>query len=164
MLMILFIILGVATRLMPHLSQFTALLAVGLLAGIYLSYRRALVVMLVTMLITDMILGFHDTMLYTYGSMLIILGVGHFLKARKNLVNVISGSLVSAMIFFVVTNFGAWFTLYPMSFDGLRECYINAIPFFRTTVASTVAYSAVIYVAYEWMVVRLRHTSFSKLI
>ncbi len=136
---------------MPHISQFTAILAVTMFAGLYLKPRQALLFPMALMMITDIIIGFHDTMLYTYGSMLAISGIGIWLKGHKSFLNVLSGSIFSALLFFAVTNFGAFVSLYPHTWAGLQECYILAIPFFRSTLLSTVAYSLVLYAGYEWL-------------
>jgi hypothetical protein len=44
--------------------------------------------------------------------------------------------------------------MYPHTVAGLRQCYILAIPFFRSTLISTVGYSLVFYAAYEWLLKR----------
>ena len=163
MFIVLLIILGITTRLIPHLSQFTAVLAVAMFAGMYLSRQHALLISLTVMVITDVILGFHDTMLYTYGSMAVIVLLGGWLKGRKNFFNVLGGSFASSLIFFVITNFGAWLSLYPRTLAGFMECYTMAIPFFRTTVFSTVAYSLVLFAAYEWLYQRAKGTSLARL-
>ncbi len=154
MFAILLIVLGICSRLVPHISQFTAILAVTMFAGLYLKPRQALIVPLILMMVTDIIIGFHDTMWFTYGSMIAISFIGIWLKERKSFVNVLSGSIISALLFFVVTNFGAFLSLYPRTWVGLQECYVMAIPFFRSTLLSTMAYSLVLYAGYEWLLKR----------
>ena len=164
MLAILLIILGIGSRLAAHTPQFTAILAVAMFAGLYLSPRLALIVPVALMIVTDIILGFHDTMVFTWGSMLAVSLIGIWLKERKSFLTVLAGSIVSAGLFFVVTNFGAWLSpLYPHTWAGLRECYIMAIPFFRSTLVSTVAYSLVLYAGYEWAFKRSQGTSLARL-
>ncbi len=148
------VFLGVISRCVPHASQFTSILAVAMLGGMYLDRRLALVLPLAIMIVTDLYLGFHNTMLYTWGSMLLVSGIGLYLRNRKSMINVFGGSLVSAIVFFVVTNFGAWLTLYPQTIAGFQQCYFMAIPFFRTTLLSTVAYSVVLYLTFEWLLKR----------
>jgi hypothetical protein len=159
----LLIALGIATRLFPHTSQFTAILAVAMFSGMYLKPRQALILPVALMIVTDIILGFHDTMIYTWGSMIAISAIGLWLKERKNFATVLGGSIFSALLFFVVTNFGAWLSLYPHTMAGLKECYILAIPFFRSTLLSTVAYSLVLYAGYEWLIKRVQSTSLARL-
>ena len=164
MFAIFLVILGIGSRLAAHTPQFTAILAVAMFGGMYLSRRQALIVPVALMIVTDVILGFHDTMVFTWGSMLAVSAIGLWLKERKSFVNVLCGSMVSSLLFFLVTNFGAWVSpMYPHTWAGLQECYILAIPFFRSTLVSTVAYSLVLYAAYEWALQRSRGTSLAKL-
>jgi len=164
MFAIFLIILGIGSRLAAHTPQFTAILAVAMFAGLYLSPRLALTVPVALMIATDLVLGFHDTMVFTYGSMLAISLIGLWLAPRKNFRTVLGGSIISSGLFFVVTNFGAWLSpLYPHTWAGLRECYIMAVPFFRSTLVSTVAYSLVLYAGYEWAVKRSQGTALARL-
>ena len=149
---------------MAHTPQFTAILAVAMFAGLFLPKRQALIVPVALMIITDIILGFHDTMFFTWGSMLIVSAIGLWLRERKSFGMVLAGSIVSSGIFFVVTNFGAWLSpLYPHTWAGLRECYIMAIPLFRSTLVSTVAYSMALYVGYELALKRSQGTALARL-
>ncbi len=163
MFAIFLISLGILSRVLNHTPQFTSILAVAFFAGLYLRGWQAVVVPLSLMIVSDLIIGFHDTMFYTYGAMILISGLGLWLKSRKNFATVLGGSVASALIFFVVTNLGAWPTLYPMTADGLRECFVMAIPFFRSTLVSTVAYSLVLYAGYEWMLKRSQGTALARL-
>lgn len=149
MFAILLVMIGIFSRVIVHTPQFTATLAIALFAGMYLKGRLRLIVPISMMLVTDLILGFHDTMFFTYGSIVLVAGIGHFISGRKNWVNVLSGSIGGAFVFFVITNFGAFLTLYPRTLAGLMDCYILAVPFFRSTLLSTVAYSIVLYAGYE---------------
>ena len=165
MFALLLIVLGISSRLVAHTPQFTAILAVAMFGGMYLKPRQALIVPVALMIVTDLILGFHDTMVFTWGSMLAISAIGIWLKDRKSFVAVLSGSIFSSLLFFVVTNLGAWMSpLYPHTMAGLRECYIMAIPFFRSTLASTVAYSLVLCAGYEWALKRSQGTSLARLL
>ena len=163
MVAFLLIFLGIASRLMPHTSQFTAILAVAFFAGLYLKGWKAIAVPLALMIISDVIIGFHDTMFFTWGSMVLAIAIGLLLHQRKNFVTVLGGSIASAVVFFIVSNFGAWLSpLYPHTWQGLQECYVMAIPFFRSTLVSTVAYSLVFYAAYEWLLKRAQGTALIK--
>mgnify|MGYP007000161115 len=55
------------------------------------------------------------------------------------------GVLISAIIFFVITNFGVWLLgSYGYTFSGLITCYVLAIPFFTNTAISTIIYAFII--------------------
>ena len=151
MLALLLVVFGITSRLIVHTPQFTAILAVAMFGGMYLPRRQALLVPMGLMIGSDIVLGFHDTMFYTWGSMLLISAIGLWLRDRKSFGVVLAGSIGSSLIFFVVTNFGAWLSpLYPHTAEGLRRCFIMAIPFFRSTLLSTVAYSIILYLGYEF--------------
>ena len=151
MLVFLVIILGFLSRIVLHTPNFTPILSLALFGGAYLKGRQAIWVPLVLMALSDAVLGFHDTMVYTWGSILVISLVGLWLRNHKNWVNVLSTSLLSSIIFFVVTNFGAYLSLYPHTWSGLQQCYILAIPFYRSTVVSTMAYSLVLFSVLEFL-------------
>jgi len=116
------------------------------------------------MVASDLIIGFYPLMYVTWGSIVLISVLGFWLKERKSFVTVLSGSVLSAVIFFIVTNFASWLTLYPHTMDGLRQCYILAIPFFRSTIVSTLAYSLVFYAGYEWLLKRSQGTVLARLV
>lgn len=164
MLALLIITFGFLSRVVVHTPNFSPVLSLAFLGGMYLRGRQAVLVPLALMVISDFILGFHDTMFFTWGSIVLISVLGLGLKERKNVGTLLGGSIASAVLFFIVTNFGAWLTLYPHTMAGLRECYILAIPFFRSSLASTVAYSLVFYAAYEWLVKRVQGTALGSLV
>jgi hypothetical protein len=116
------------------------------------------------MAISDLIIGFYPLMFLTWGSIVLISVLGLWLKEKKNLANVFGGSIASALIFFIVTNFGAWLAFYPPTMDGMRQCYILAIPFFRSTIVSSMAYSLVFYAAYEWLLKRCQGSVLARFI
>jgi hypothetical protein len=150
MLALIIISLGILSRLVVHTPNFTPVLSMAFLGGMYLKGRQAVLVPLALMVISDFIIGFYPGMFFTWGSIVLISLLGLWFKERKSFINVLSGSVFSAVIFFIVTNFSSWLTLYPHTAEGLRECYILAIPFFRSTFMSTIAYSLVFYAGYEW--------------
>jgi hypothetical protein len=164
MLALLIIIFGFLSRIVIHTPNFSPVLSLALFGGMYLKGRQPIWVPLCLIGLSDIFIGFHDTMVYTCGSILLISLIGLYLRDHKNWVNVISASLLSSILFFVVTNFGAFLSLYPHTWAGLQQCYILAIPFYRSTLISTVAYSMVFYVAYEWLLKRSQGTVLARLV
>jgi hypothetical protein len=60
------------------------------------------------------------------------------------------GSILSAIMFFLVTNAGSWIALdYDKSISGLINAYSAGIPFFRATLASQVLFSLGIFIVYN---------------
>lgn len=164
MLALVIISFGILSRVAVHIPNFSPVLSLAFLGGMYLKGRQAVWVPLALMVVSDAIIGFYPLMWVTWGSILMISVLGIWLKERKSLATVLGGSVLSALIFFVVTNFASWLTLYPHTMGGLQQCYILAIPFFRSTFASTIVYSLVFYVAYEWVVSRAKGTTLAHLV
>ena len=161
MLAVILLSLGIASRLIIHIPDFTPIISVALLSGAYIKSRYGAVLLpLVLMAITDIFLGFHETMLFTWGSMVLITCLGFWLQNRKNIKTVLGTSVCAAVVFFVITNFGVWLVsgMYPHTMPGLRDCFVLAIPYFRAELASTLIYSTGLFLAYELIANRLRKT------
>ncbi len=152
------IILGIAlialaalSRLIPHPMNFAPITAIALFGGVYFDKRFAPVLPLAALLISDYFLGFYDGIAWVYGSFLLVVALGMFISNRKS-VPVIAGTTVaSSILFFLITNFGVWQAgvLYMPNWNGLVECYIAAIPFFRNALIGDLFYVAVMFGAYE---------------
>ena len=146
------IIFAAFTRLMPHPPNFTPIIAMGLFGGAYLKDKRlALLLPMGAMLIADIFLGFHGTMLWVYGSLIIITTMGFLLKSGVNLKNGAIATLGGSLLFFLVTNFGVWASgsFYPKTVEGLMSCYAAGIPFFGNTLVGSVFYSSLMFFGYE---------------
>ena len=104
------IVLAVATRWLPHSPNFTPVLAIALLAGGRFSNRwLALGAVLGAMAVSDLILGFHSTLILVYVSLALITVMGAGLKpARFSWLRLGGLAGASSVLFFVVTNFGVW--------------------------------------------------------
>ncbi|MFM2048271.1 MAG: hypothetical protein RI955_819 [Bacteroidota bacterium] len=106
------------------------------------------------MIVSDCFLGFHSTMIFTYGSFaLICLLGGSFLRNGFSFYKIIGASIVSSIIFFIVTNFGVWVmqNMYTKDLNGLVTCYVSAIPFLRNTMVGDLFFSAVFFSAFEYI-------------
>jgi len=158
MLPIILVALGIVSRLIPHLWDFTPILAISLFAGAYLQKKYAFIVPLGLMIMTDIVLGFHNTILFTWGSILLTVTLGHSLREKKGFGRECFFGVLSAVLFFVVTNFGVWLMDYPKTWQGLAECYTLAVPFFRNSLVSTLIYTAVLFEGYAWVSVRIKST------
>ncbi len=143
------ILSAVAARLalagVPNVSPITA---VALFSGAYLADRKlALMIPLLAMLLGDLVLGLHMTMIFVYASFALIVGLGVWLSQRLCGQLVIAASLIASLSFFIITNFGVWLLggLYPMTAAGLLECYVVAIPFLQMTLMGDLLFTAVIF-------------------
>jgi hypothetical protein len=153
------IIVAAFSRLLPHPANFTAIAGIALFGGVYLERRFAFIVPIAAMLISDYFIGFYSGMYWVYGSFVLIGLLGLWLKNHKRPLYVFGGTLASSVLFFVVTNFGVWMTpgsIYAPTWSGLVECYVAAIPFFRNTLSGDLFFVAVMFGAYEGVLVVLK--------
>jgi len=90
---------------------------------------------------------------WVYGAFALTV-VGGFLMLRKiNFKNVALASVIAAIGFFLVTNFGVWAggIMYPKTASGLLLCYGAAIPFFWNTLLSNLIFAAALFGGYEFL-------------
>ena len=148
---ILIIFFAVVLRLIPHAPNVAPIAAMALFGGVYLDRKYALIVPLAAMFISDIFLGFHDTMLFVYGSFLITGLIGLWLRQHKSYRNIFIASIGSSILFFLVTNFGVWLmgTMYDKTLTGLWEAYLMGLPFFRNTLLGDLGYVVLFFGSYE---------------
>jgi hypothetical protein len=162
MLAIALIILGIMTRFLPHAPNFNPVIAIALFGGYYLNKKYAVLVPLLLMVLSDIFLGMHNTVFFTWGSVVLISVLGISQKKNKSVLNITGASLISAVLFFLITNFGVWLAgWYSYSLKGLIDCFVMAIPFFRATLLSTLVYTAVLFGTYELIAKRVKNTRFA---
>ncbi|MBU0710218.1 MAG: hypothetical protein KKC42_02855 [Candidatus Omnitrophica bacterium] len=165
MLVILLILVGILLRFAPHAPNFTPVAAIALFAGAYLSKKHALIIPLVLMIVSDMFLGLHNVVLFTWGGFALVALLGTWLKKHKTFSASVSLSLVSAVLFYLVTNFGVWaMGWYPRNFSGLINCYAMGLPFLRNTLFSTLLYTAVFMGTYELIARFTKETKLAKVL
>ncbi|MCD4779262.1 MAG: hypothetical protein K8S27_01755 [Candidatus Omnitrophica bacterium] len=163
MLAITILLVGILSRFIFHVPNFTPVLALAFFSGLYVNKKWSLLLPLALFILSDLFLGLHSTILFTWGSVLIIACIGLRMRGRQNMTLTMGGSLLSAVIFFVVTNFGVWlmFNTYAPTWAGLVQCYMMAIPFFRSTLAGTLVYTVVLVGLYEIIARRVKTTRFA---
>ena len=150
---LLIIVFAVILRLVPHPANVAPIAAIALFGGAYLDRRYALVVPLIAMFLSDLVIGFHGTMPFVYGSFVLVGLVGMWLSKHRTLSNTIGATLFSSLLFFLITNFGVWIEgiLYPRTFEGLVNAYFYAIPFFRNTIIGDLFFTGLFFGSYEFI-------------
>ena|ERR1700722_8606644 len=153
---------AVVLRLLPHPANVAPIAAMALFGGAYLNKKYALIVPLVALFLSDIFLGFYSGMIFVYGSFFLTGLIGLWLKNHKSLQNVILASLTSSILFFLITNFGVWLTgtMYPQSFNGLRDSYVMGLPFFRNTLIGDLGYVGLFFGGYELVRLTILHRKF----
>lgn len=135
---------AVLSRLVPHNWNFTLMGAVFIFAGAYFKDRKiSLALMLLSLLVSDFIIGFHSQMPAVYAGFLAMIAVGVFLNVDSSRLKIFGYAFLGSLLFFIISNFGVWYEgqLYPMTFSGLVECYVMGIPFFGKQMIGDVGFS-----------------------
>lgn len=148
----LMVLIAAFSRLIPHPWNFTAIGAMALFGGAYFSSKKqSLIVPMVALLISDLVLGFHSTMVFVYGAFLLCVILGWNLREQKSITRVGGLALATSTLFFAVSNFGVWVmqSMYPMTFSGLVACYVAAIPFLDNQILGDLFFSGLLFGGYE---------------
>ncbi len=151
-LSIVFVFIGVLARLLPHAPNFTPIGAIAIFGGAKLPKAIAIFLPVLIMIIADSFLGFHHLIGYTWGMMLITSVISYkFLRNSFSAGKLLMVTLLSSILFFVVTNLGVWLEgrMYAMTLPGLIQCYIMAIPFFRSSLLGDLFYTGVFFGLFE---------------
>lgn len=142
------VLAAAASRLVPHPWNLTSIAAVALFGGAYFQDRRlAFAVPLVAVFVSDLVLGFYSGMAWNYVGFALTVGIGLWLRSRRQPAMVVGAALASSVLFFVLSNFGVWASglLYPRTGAGLVACYTAALPFFRNSLAGDLLYTLVLF-------------------
>lgn len=139
---------------LPNVSPVAA---IALLGGAYFTNKSwAFIATFGVMLLSDAILGFHDTMWAVYLSFALIIGIGFVVGRTRSPMAIAAGSLTGSILFFLITNFAVWLGsgYYPQDLTGLLTSYTLAIPFFHYTLLGDLFFNAVLFGAVTWITSR----------
>ncbi len=161
------ILVGITTRLIPHLPNFTAIGAVALFSGAMFKKRKiAFIVPLVAMFVSDLLLnnivyssyylGFQWLTLGwegVYAAFFITVILGKSVNSYR-IYSIAAGATASAVIFFLSTNFSSWIAspIYNKDISGLLTAYIAGVPFFVNQLLGNLFYSAALFsITWVWL-------------
>ena len=154
---LLFILVGISLRLIPHAPNFAPIAAIALFGGVYFSKKTALILPVAAMFISDIFIGFYDIkiMAAVYGSFLLSVILGLWLKNHKKWHTVAGTAVLSSVLFFLITNFAVWAfsPWYAKTFSGLIQCYIMALPFLKNSLLGDLFYTTVFFGTYELAII-----------
>lgn len=161
------VLILVLSRILPHVPNFTAVMASVIFAGASLRSWKVMAGLLLGYWLSDLAINnfLYDTskwLWYTPGffwiwlpMMLVFVSLKFGFRKEMSPVKLPLVNLGASVIFFVISNFGVWLgstTLYSKDLSGLGLCYVNAIPFFGYEFAGSLFYSLMIYSLY-WLFV-----------
>lgn len=146
------IIFGIALfRVLPHPPNVSPVAAMALFGGAYFADKRlALIVPFAALIASDLIIGFHNTMIFVYAGFALTVGIGMLIRKHITVNHVAISAVGASLLFFLITNFGAWMMngLYPMTAGGLMQAYVAAIPFFQHSLLGNLFFTAVMFGGY----------------
>ena len=164
---VLIVTLGVSLRLLfRDVPNFAPIAALALFAGYFFrSWLTAFTVPLCVMMISDMqIGGYHPwLMLVVYGMLALPVTTRglvrrYFQVARPKsrsvvvpVIGLLTCSIGMSVLFFLVTNFAHWLFfpgMYDLTFAGLVQCYLQALPFFRHTLTGDMFFAFALFGSY----------------
>lgn len=141
----------------PNLELVTTVSVIG---ALILGIKFAILIPFLTMIISDYLIGNSEIFIFTW-SAFIIIGISatilrKFNNSPKKQVLYSGGfAIMASFLFFLITNFGVWAQgWYPATLAGLIDCFVLAIPFYRTMLVGNLIFvpSAVV----VWQLVRIR--------
>lgn len=166
----LLIIAAIATRFLflvdgeSALPNFSAVGAVAIFGACYFRGNFRFIVPLSVLWLSDLIL---NNVIYSryyahfqiagdpwvYSGFVLAGIIAYFLMKKSSWPKLLMTSIVTGVIFYLVSNFGVWMSasVYSKDLGGLLQCYAAGIPFFRNTILGNVFYSFVLFGIYEWI-------------
>jgi hypothetical protein len=167
-LIIIAMIIGVSLRFIHAIPNFSPVVGLTIFGAALFSKRYlAFIIPFVCIYFSDFLLNntvarpffpdhtgvvwFSDYMIWTFASYALIATLSLLSLKSLSFKKVLGVTLSSSVIFFLVTNFGAWVSptsIYPKDISGLVASYTYAIPFFRTSLISDLIFSGILFGLY----------------
>jgi len=164
---IIFTLLTIAARLVPHIPNIAPVAALALFAGVYLPKKWSIILPVLAMLVSDIFIGFYqwEVMVAVYVGFILTVLIGWQVRKGVNPGTVLGGSLGGSVIFFLLTNAAVWlFTqMYAHTLPGLLDSYVMALPFFKFSILGDLAWTAVFFTAYQAAIARFPKINLEKL-
>lgn len=145
----LLIVLVTVIHLAPHPFGVSSIGATALYAGAYGPKRYSWVIPMIPLTVAALLFGFYDVtvMAFVYGGFALSTFAGRWFLARKrNYWRYGAAVAVGASIFFLISNFAVWLVgMYPPTWAGLVQCYINGLPYLGQAAIADAAYCFVLF-------------------
>ena len=159
---VLLVVAAAISRVILYPHNFSPMVGMALFAGATFADKRlAFALPIFSMLLSDVMFevfkiapGFWGWgQLVGYGIFALITLLAFTMK-KVNVVNVIGYSIASSVMFFVLSNLSFFlidnpiYHIYTQNFGGFINCYVSALPFFKTSLIADLVYSGVLFGAY----------------
>jgi hypothetical protein len=176
-LAVVLIVLATLTRLIPHVWNFTPVVAILLFSAFIFRGYLKIIIPFSAILISDIFLeitegtGFHQGTWLIYLSFGFILTMGHIILRKASFLRILASSLVSSILFYLITNFALFYPEvteagqlqgYPHTWEGIIGSYTAGIPFFRNMLAGDLFFTALLFGTYHLVNRQIFRTQLSK--
>ena len=156
LIILVILVVGIMTRLIQEFPpNFGAVGAIALFGGAYFSNRLTGLLLPIAVLFgSDLLFGltglgtaYYSAQPYVYISFAMVVLIGLVLRNNATPLKIAGGSVAGSILFYIVSNMGVWLTttMYSNSFNGFITCFVEAIPFFRNTLAGDLVFNAVFF-------------------
>jgi hypothetical protein len=150
---------------MTPIATFTPIGAMALFGGAYFNRNiKAYLFPLLTLWMGDLILNrvvyynewrlFYEGFYWTYGSFALMVLASQFMIKKVSVKNIVLASVVATLIHWIGTSPGCFTianSIYPKTWEGYWTSLIAAIPYERNFLIGTLAYSGIMFGAFEWL-------------
>ncbi len=161
--------IGAFARLVPHMPNFTPTEGLAIFGAAYFAKKYWAVLSTVAMLyFSDIVINntvarsffteqegfiwFSPYMFFNLLAVVLTVAVTSNLLKKISVVSVFGSVLISSILFFLVSNFGAWAegTIpYAKDFNGLMAAYIAGVPFYYPSLISTLLFTTILFGSFE---------------
>jgi hypothetical protein len=159
---VLLILIAAISRVVLYPHNFSPIVGMAVFSGAIIKDKRlAFALPLLSMFLSDVLFEvFHIApgfwgwgQLFGYGILALITVIAFSLK-KISVLNVAGYSIMSSVIFFLLSNTGFFifdnpvYHTYLQNFTGYIDCLIGGLPFFKTSVVADLVYSGVLFGGY----------------
>lgn len=166
---VIFFVIAVLVRFIPGAYNMSAIGALGMFVACFWSARLGCLFALAAMGLSDLLghwfsvpsMGFYAPwlMITVYSAVAFsavfgkLIGISRRRLKTPLLVSAPLGAVGATVAFFLITNFAAWLDPqmpYPMTLEGLLQCYAAGIPFVKNTLIGNLLFSGLFFGVYSF--------------
>lgn len=123
--------------------------------------KLAVVVTIVTLIMSDLIIGNTNIVIFTWSGFLMNIVIGRILRSTNGnpVLKSEIGGIAGTLFFFFWTNFGvvALSSMYSKDFSGLIQSYHNGLPFLTNQLIGNIIIVPAVFVAFRYLLASNRH-------
>jgi len=147
-------------------SGFSPIIAIALFSGMIIKEKNmSFLLPLLSLLISDIVIeilhrqglfdyaGFYSDQWKNYLILLACTLIGWGLRGRSY-TSIVAGAFIAPIAFFLISNLNVWmgpYSLYSKDFNGLMDCYIAGLPFYKNALIATLLFLPAIILSYNYI-------------